>query len=625
MKFSPALTTVITSIFSVDALHNKQQRHLQTPTCSCAPRVFSFTLALDRDCSVNTIEANVGIAVTNCDIDDVSSPIPTVITSIQLFEFNSVEAVINIDNTHSDLDAVSGNTFAYVSKASDLDPSIPLTAQLDNVPKTAVLFMVGYNDNGDEIRGRFNWEYTNGCGKDEFTIMGGEDYGWISFDQVDGAMPEFCPALNDETDAPTNSPMSPPTSPFVSVAPTTMNPTNSPSSSPSTSPTSSPSASPSATPMNPTNSPSGSPSTSPTSSPSASPSATPTMNPTNSPSSSPVTCSCAPQVFSFTLALDRDCSVNTIEGNVGIADTNCAIDDVLPPIPTVITSIQWIELNTVGEVINFDFTQSDLDAVSGNTFAYVSKASDLDPSIPLSAQLDNVPKTGALYMVGYNDNGDEIQGRFFWEYTNGCGKDEFTIMGGEDYGWISFDQVDGAMPEFCPALNDETDAPGYSPAPTTPSPFVSVAPTTMNPTNSPSRSPSTSPTSSPSASPSATPTTMNPTNSPSGSPTNRPTGPATDSPSTPCCDDPSPSDDGIETPTPTIIVIETRAPVMSVTPQPTESPTYYPSYSPIFDIEDPSQPTDAPTAAPVTPRPTPIAAKSSKSTKNAKAKSVKRG
>ena len=92
--------------------------------------------------------------------------------------------------------------------------------------------MVGSNDDGDDIRGRFVWEYTNGCGKDEFTIIGGEDYGWISFDQVDGAMPEFCPALNDETNAPTDSPTSPPTSPFVSVAPTTMNPTNSPSSSP---------------------------------------------------------------------------------------------------------------------------------------------------------------------------------------------------------------------------------------------------------------------------------------------------------------------------------------------------------------------------------------------------------
>ena len=264
MKFSTVLSTVVTSIFSVDALRNKQQRHLQTPICSCAPRVFSFALSLDRDCSVNTLEASVGISNTNCVIVNVTdsspvnvvsrgdddevialdtiddtisideilqcipwiedcttnefeepvrtrelqtgSPIPTVITSIQWIELNSVGRVINIDNTQSDLDAVSGDTFAYVSKASDLDPSIPLSAQLDNVPKTAVLFMVGSNDDGDDIRGRFVWEYTNGCGKDEFTIIGGEEYGWVSFDQVDGARPEFCPALNDETTAPTYSP-----------------------------------------------------------------------------------------------------------------------------------------------------------------------------------------------------------------------------------------------------------------------------------------------------------------------------------------------------------------------------------------------------------------------------------
>ena len=264
MKFSTILSTAVTSIFSVNALRNKQQRHLQTPICSCAPQVFSFTLALDQDCSVNTLEANVGISDTNCVIVNVTdsspvnivsrgdddqvivldtidetisideilqcipwievcptnefeepvrtrklqtgSPIPTVITSIQWIELNSVGTVITIDTSQSDLDAVSGDTFAYVSKASELDPSIPLSSQLDNVPKTAVLFMVGFNDDGDEIRGRFVWEYTNGCGENEITILGGEEYGWVSFDQVDGARPEFCPALNDETKAPTYSP-----------------------------------------------------------------------------------------------------------------------------------------------------------------------------------------------------------------------------------------------------------------------------------------------------------------------------------------------------------------------------------------------------------------------------------
>jgi hypothetical protein len=262
MKFSAIAKAILVSSasgISVGAAVNKKQRNLQT-ICSCSPQAFSFTLLLAQDCSVNTLEENPGISDTNCAIvnattasassfvgDDqmvvvsdvqvpieeiiecipwldncniasdndepirgrelqTGSPIPSVIISIQFIELDSDGTVIQIDNSQNNILAESGDTFSYASTASQLDPSEDISTQLDIVPKTAVLFMVGFNEDGDEIRGRFVWEYTNGCGIDEQTITGGEDYGWISFDQVDRAIPEFCPAVNGETPAPTPVP-----------------------------------------------------------------------------------------------------------------------------------------------------------------------------------------------------------------------------------------------------------------------------------------------------------------------------------------------------------------------------------------------------------------------------------
>ncbi|KAL3777844.1 hypothetical protein ACHAWO_012163 [Cyclotella atomus] len=262
MKFSSFAQTILAlsaSGVSVDAVSNKQYRSLQN-ICSCAPQAFSFTLLLAQDCSTNTLEANPGISDTNCaivnattdaaltinseddqmiavadiyvPIDEIlacipwlskcnvksviepirnrelqtGSPIPSVITSIQFIELDSDGTVIQIDDSQNNINAVSGDTFSYASKASQLDPAEDISTQLDNVPKTAVLFLVGFNDDGDEIRGRFVWEYTNGCGEDELAITGGENYAWISFDQVDRAIPEFCPALKEEAPVPTPAP-----------------------------------------------------------------------------------------------------------------------------------------------------------------------------------------------------------------------------------------------------------------------------------------------------------------------------------------------------------------------------------------------------------------------------------
>lgn len=192
-----------------------------------------------------------------------------------------------------------------------------------------------------------------------------------------------------------------------------------------------------------------------------------------------------------------DCSVNTLENNPGISDTSCAIvnattnnalafagdeaigvdgigaglqeiiacipwlDGCKPNseentgglnevtrflqtgtlIPSVITSIQFIELDADGAVIQVDDSQGNIEASSGDTFSYSSKSSELDPSEDISTQFDLIPKTAVLFMVGLNGEGDEIRGRFVWEYTNGCGLDEVVITGIEDYSWVSFVSV----------------------------------------------------------------------------------------------------------------------------------------------------------------------------------------
>lgn len=359
-------------------------------------------------------------------------------------------------------------------------------------------------------------------------------------------------------------------------------------------------------------------------------------------------CSCAPQAFSFTLLLAQDCAVNTLQANPGISDTNCAIvnattdaallagddqmiavagadvplDEILAcipwinrceessfeepirerelqtgsPIPSFITSIQFIELDSSGTVIQIDDSQNNINAVSGDTFSYASRASQLDPTQSIDTQLGIVPKTAVLFLVGFNDDGDEIRGRFVWEYTNGCGDDELTVIGGEDYAWISFDQVERASPEFCPALNDETPAP-------TPAPFIiDIFPTPPPAIDTPLPTPS--PTILESPEPTLSPVATIPTDSPSAllfpsfSPTTAPT--------------------IEESPTPNPVIIDffpTASPVVAEPPTPSPSELFFPTFAPsdmgqlpttrMPVTDEPTYTTDVPTYfEPTTPSPT---------------------
>ena len=46
------------------------------------------------------------------------------------------------------------------------------------LPATQVLFMIGTNDRGEEVRGRFTFGYNNDCDVDAYGVMDGDVYAW---------------------------------------------------------------------------------------------------------------------------------------------------------------------------------------------------------------------------------------------------------------------------------------------------------------------------------------------------------------------------------------------------------------------------------------------------------------
>jgi hypothetical protein len=163
-----------------------------------------------------------------------SSPLtPVTITSIQFIEINPENTVINISDDLDPTNLVNGDTFSVTSIAELLATDLVLEDQLELLPQTAVLFMVGVNANGDVVRGRFVWRYNLGCGMNQGTMVGGDEFGWVKFQEVDPAVATFCPAnILNPTKSPVNeTPTTNPTGGDFTIVPTkleTFPPTNSP-------------------------------------------------------------------------------------------------------------------------------------------------------------------------------------------------------------------------------------------------------------------------------------------------------------------------------------------------------------------------------------------------------------
>lgn len=82
---------------------------------------------------------------------------PTRITSVNLIEIDAEGTVINVDDQYNNVNFQSGSSFDFESISSDLNANIPIEDQLELIPSTQILFMVGENARGEEVRGRFVW------------------------------------------------------------------------------------------------------------------------------------------------------------------------------------------------------------------------------------------------------------------------------------------------------------------------------------------------------------------------------------------------------------------------------------------------------------------------------------
>ncbi len=110
-------------------------------------------------------------------------------------------------------------------------------------------------------------------------------------------------------------------------------------------------------------------------------------------------------------------------------------------VPAVITDIQWIELDRNGYVVTID-TLLDITASDGDSFTFESISSLLATDLVIEDQLDFVPETGVLFLVGQNIEGTEVRGRFVWNYSLSCGNSDVTIEEGDAFGWVTFVSIE---------------------------------------------------------------------------------------------------------------------------------------------------------------------------------------
>ena len=72
-------------------------------------------------------------------------------------------------------------TLTYTSISSTLDPNMQLGSQMNKVPGGVILILLGVTAEGEVVRNRLMWTYTNSCGEDDVTILDGDGFGWTMF------------------------------------------------------------------------------------------------------------------------------------------------------------------------------------------------------------------------------------------------------------------------------------------------------------------------------------------------------------------------------------------------------------------------------------------------------------
>ena len=156
--------------------------------------------------------------------------IPNQLLSAQFLEMDTSPNmnIINQDDQYIDFSSsseasgpssssITSFTLSYTSISAYLNPNIPLDEQLEYVPGGAILILVGQTEEGEIVRNRVMWTYTMGCNTEDRTVEVGDVFGWTMFDNLDPAIPEFCPASSSGGSG-SNIPTYMPTSEAVSAS-----------------------------------------------------------------------------------------------------------------------------------------------------------------------------------------------------------------------------------------------------------------------------------------------------------------------------------------------------------------------------------------------------------------------
>lgn len=144
--------------------------------------------------------------------------------------------------------------------------------------------------------------------------------------------------------------------------------------------------------------------------------------------------------------------------------------------PVVINSVSFIEIDAQGTVINVFDGISNVEFVTGSSFSLESISSLLSPDVPIEDQLEFVPATAVLFLVGLNSAGEEVLGRFVLRYNNSCSPDAVVVEEGDTLAWNEWSSVEEQPEVFCPA-----NGPVASVVPTS-FPTTTTGPSSTNPT-----------------------------------------------------------------------------------------------------------------------------------------------
>lgn len=62
-----------------------------------------------------------------------------------------------------------------------LDPEVPLQDQLNYLPGGVIIIIYGITEEGEVVRNRVMWTFTNGCGERDMPIFKGGEIGCVTF------------------------------------------------------------------------------------------------------------------------------------------------------------------------------------------------------------------------------------------------------------------------------------------------------------------------------------------------------------------------------------------------------------------------------------------------------------